>query len=180
MQATAEFKLDFVGGWTESRYVAAQASLEEFVRRYPLVLPRATMLERRVEAARLREALEKFGLLSDIPKLSALGVRKRTMLAVVEQADIDKLGLAGTLEQYRAVFEPALDECECPSPECDPREICPDELLERLAGVKQLQDMIEEERLEREEREEREKHEEREQREQPARKARKVRAGKAV
>lgn len=148
MQATAEFKLDFVGGWTQSRYVEAQASLEEFVRRYPLVLPRATLRERRVETRKMREALEELGLISDIPKLSAIGVRKRTMLAVVEQDDIDRLGLAGSLAQYRSVYEPALDECECPSPDCDPREICPDELLVRLAGVKQLQDLIEEKYLE--------------------------------
>ena len=175
MQATAEFKLDFVGGWTKPRYVAAQSSLEEFVRRYPLVLPRVTMLERRVEATRLWTELEKFGLISDILKLSALGVRKRTMLAVVEQADIDKLGLVGTLEQYRTVFEPELDECECPSPDCDPREICPDELLVRVACVKELQDMVEEERLDREERE---CNELREQRDQPASQAKKVRGEK--
>jgi hypothetical protein len=140
-----EVKMDFVGGWTRARYVAAQESLEEFSRRYPLVLPRATILERRVETAKLRTALAKLGLEEDIPKLLQINVRRRAMLAVVEQEDIEALELKGTLAQYRTIYEPALDECDCPSPDCEQREICYDELLERLAGVKQLRDMIEEE-----------------------------------
>jgi hypothetical protein len=140
-----EVQLDFVGGWSRARYVAAQESLEAFSRRYPLVLPRATILERRVETAKLRKALAKLGLEEDIPKLLQINVRRRAMLAVVEQEDIEALGLKGTLAQYRTIYEPALDECDCPSPDCEQREICYYELLERLAGVKQLQDMFEEE-----------------------------------
>lgn len=152
MQSTSEFRLDFVGGWTQSRYDAAQASLEEFTRRYPLVLPRETPLERNKETTELHKALVELGLQVDIPKLKAMGVRRRAMLALVEQEDIERFGLAGTLAQYRAVYEPALDECECPSSECEQHEICTEELLERLAGVKQLQDLIEEERKERKKR----------------------------
>ena len=140
-----EVKLDFVGGWTTARYVAAQESLEEYSRRFPLVLPRATILERRVETTKLRTALAQLGLEEDIPKLLQINVRRRAMLAVVEQEDIEALGLKGTLAQYRSIYEPALDECDCPSPDCEQRDICQDELLDRLAGVKQLRDMVDEE-----------------------------------
>lgn len=148
-----EFRLDFVGGWTKARYIAAQESLEDFMRRNPLVLPRETLLQRRLESAKLHLALVELGLDADFPKLISIGVRKRTMLAVVDQEDIKRLELKGTLAQYRTLYEPALDECQCPSPDCDQREICTEELLSRLAGVKQLQDLIEEEREERERRE---------------------------
>jgi len=47
------------------------------------------------------------------------------------------------------VYEPALEECECPSPECEQREICFDELIERLVGVKQMQEMLEQDEEER-------------------------------
>ncbi len=111
-----EVKMDFVGGWTKALYVAAQESLEEFSRRYPLVLPRTTILERRMETTKLRTALAKLGLEEDIPNLLQINVWKRAMLAVVEQEDIETLGLKGTLAQYRTIYEPALDEYDCPSP----------------------------------------------------------------
>jgi hypothetical protein len=145
----AEFKLDFVGGWNQARYAAAQQSLEEFTRRYPLVLPRETILKRRVETAKLRAALANLGLEQDLPKLLKNGMRRRAMLALIEQEDIERLGLKGTLAQYRTVYEPALEECECPSPECDQRKICFDELIERLVGVKQMQEMLEQDEEER-------------------------------
>ncbi len=140
----AEFKLDFVGGWTKARYVKAQASLDEYERRYPLYMPLPSYAQRRAEAARLHTALAAIGLSADMAKLASIGVRKRTMLAVVELADIEMLGLAGTLAQYRSVAEPALEECELPSPICNKRAICMDELFERLVGVKQMRDMAEE------------------------------------
>jgi hypothetical protein len=76
---TNEVKLDFVGGWTKPRYVAVLESLEEFSRRYPLVLPRATILERRVETTKLRTALAQLGLEEDIPKL--LQIKERLYLS---------------------------------------------------------------------------------------------------
>ena len=125
-----------MGGWSKTRYVAAQASLDEFERRYPMYMPLPSYAERRAETDRLCAALAAIGLSVDVARLSSIGVRKRTMLAVVEQADIDRLGLAGTLAQYRSVSEPALEECELPSPKCDQREICMDELFDRLVGLK--------------------------------------------
>jgi hypothetical protein len=138
-------EMDFRGGWSKERYDAAQASLDEFLRRYPLVLPPETLYERRKETAKLRAALEELGLSADVAKLSTIGVRKRRLLALVEQADIESLGLEGTLAQYRSVYELAMEECDLASPDCDQREICMDELFERLDGLKQLRDMMEEE-----------------------------------
>ena len=139
-----EFRLDFVGGWNKARYVAAQENLEAFTRHYPLRLPKDSAEEVQSEADKLRSALTNIGLSDDLAKLRSIGVRKRRMLAVVGPTEVEKLGLSGTPAQYKSVYEPALEECEFDSPHCEQREICMEELYDRLSGLKQHQDMMDE------------------------------------
>jgi len=131
---------DFVSEWTTERYVEAQRSLEAFERYYPRSMHSMSFLEHRHEMERLTAALAELNLERDAWKLKLIGVRQRRMLAVVVQEDIDRLGLEGTLAQFRTVYEPALEEFLLGSPDCEQGDICHEQLYERLVGVKQLRD----------------------------------------
>ena len=73
----------------------------------PPHLPTETSEEIEKETVKLREALEKkLGLLDDFEKLFYNGFCTRHKLATLEQTDIKRLVLVGTLEQYESVFAP--------------------------------------------------------------------------
>lgn len=60
---------------------------------------------------KLLTALEKIGILKDGQTLLDNGVYSRQQLATLEKEDLERLGVKGTLEQYKSLYEPAMEEC---------------------------------------------------------------------
>ena len=132
----ADFKFDF-GGWTAADYAVALRAYK----RCPPQLPRETSAELQAETVKLRAALAKLGLVANALKLWDDGVRSRHKLATVEQTDIERLGLVGTLAQYESLYGPVMQECTVPSPFCDLQgEFTSQELFDLLSAVKESRD----------------------------------------
>ena len=129
-------------GWTEADYAKALQDYKD----NPPHLPTDTAEEIEKETVKFREALEKkLGLLDDFEKLFYNGFCTRHKLATLEQTDIKRLCLVGTLAQYKSVYAPAFNECSCESPDCELfGQFTQDNLCKRLDKVKRFQDWIEE------------------------------------
>ena len=135
----ADFKFDF-GGWTTADYAAALRAYKH----HPPQLPRDSAQDIEAETVRLRIGLAKLGLAADAPRLWNDGVRSRHKLATVQQVDITRLGLVGTLAQYELLYVPALEEYVQSSSECELcGEFTAEELFELLSAVKESRDSLE-------------------------------------
>ena len=94
-------------GWSDEHY---QKALREF-ELSPPEMPDESEEDYEYHSKKLLTALKKLGIEEDFQTLLDNDVYSRQQLVLLKKKNLEELKLKGTLEQYKSMWEPAMDEC---------------------------------------------------------------------